>query len=232
MEEVGMCGGVEVAGAVICMDHCAAQVWVLFFWPGPFWPFTSTLAGCGGLWIVSARRRHKGAFVPRPHHIHHVMPVRQIWLDVSVTLMWVQSASGPEIANFTLYCLFCSIDMGVEARGREERWLGERRRREKGEQAGGSPHYLQEQIHNKFPHSTKPGRDDWHYFTPGWTKALIWAEYQMNGASVDSIQTILISLCPLLFLLSSSLPLSLTLTLFFQLQLSCLFCPQHSRFTE
>lgn len=31
---------------------------------------------------------------------------------------------------------------------------------EKGEQAGGSPHYLQEQIHNKFPHSTKPGRDD------------------------------------------------------------------------
>lgn len=28
------------------------------------------------------------------------------------------------------------------------------------EQAGGSPHYLQEQIHNKFPHSTKPGRDD------------------------------------------------------------------------
>ena len=33
-------------------------------------------------------------------------------------------------------------------------------RREEGEQAGGSPHYLQEQIHNKFPHSTKPGRDD------------------------------------------------------------------------
>ena len=33
-------------------------------------------------------------------------------------------------------------------------------RRYKGEQAGGSPHYLQEQIHNKFPHSTKPGRDD------------------------------------------------------------------------
>lgn len=28
--------------------------------------------------------------------------------------MWVQSASGPEIANFTLYCLFCSIDIGVE----------------------------------------------------------------------------------------------------------------------
>lgn len=74
--------------------------------------------------------------------------------------MWVQSASGPEIANFALYCLFCSIDMGVEAREGEERWLGERRRREKGEQAGGSPHYLQEQIHNKFPHSTKPGRDD------------------------------------------------------------------------
>lgn len=123
MEEVGICGRVEVAGAVICMGHCAAQVWVLFFWPGPFWPFTSTLAGCGGLWIVSARRRHKGAFVLWPHHIHHVMPVRQIWLDVSVTLMWVQSASGPEIANFTLYCLFWSIDMGVEARGREERWL-------------------------------------------------------------------------------------------------------------
>lgn len=38
--------------------------------------------------------------------------------------MWVQSASGPEIANFTLYCLFCSIDTGVEARGSEERWLG------------------------------------------------------------------------------------------------------------
>lgn len=33
-------------------------------------------------------------------------------------------------------------------------------RREKREQAGGSPHYLQEQIHNKFPHCTKPGRDD------------------------------------------------------------------------
>lgn len=33
-------------------------------------------------------------------------------------------------------------------------------RREAGEQAGGSPHYLQEQIHNKFPRSTKPGRDD------------------------------------------------------------------------
>lgn len=74
--------------------------------------------------------------------------------------MWVQGASGPEIANFTLYCLFCSIDMGVEARGREERWLGGEGGGEKGEQAGGSPHYLQEQIHNKFPHSTKPGRDD------------------------------------------------------------------------
>lgn len=164
-----------------------------FFWPGPFWPFTSTLAGCGGAWMVSARGRHKGAFVPPLHHIHHVMPVRQIWLDVSVTLMWVQSASGPEMANFTLYCLFCSIDIGVEAGGGEERRLRGRRRREKGEQAGGSPHYFEEQIHNKFPHSTKPGRDDWHYFTPTWTKGLIWAEYQMNGSSVDSIQTILIS---------------------------------------
>lgn len=38
--------------------------------------------------------------------------------------MWVQSASGPEIANFTLYCLFCSIDIGVKAGGGEERWLG------------------------------------------------------------------------------------------------------------
>lgn len=38
--------------------------------------------------------------------------------------MWVRGASGPEIANFTLHCLFCSIDMGVEALGREERWLG------------------------------------------------------------------------------------------------------------
>lgn len=44
--------------------------------------------------------------------------------------MWVQSASGPEIANFTLYCLFCGIDTGEEAREGEERWLGERRRRE------------------------------------------------------------------------------------------------------
>lgn len=228
MEEVWMCGkgggggGCDLHGPLCCTSLGA------FFWPGPFWPFTSTLAGCGGLWIVSARRRHKGAFVLRPHHIHHVMPVRQIWLDVSVTLMWVQSASGPEIANFTLYCLFCSIDMGVKAKGKEER---RRRRRQRGEQAGGSPHYLQEQIHNKFPHSTKPGRDDWHYFKPGWTKSLIWAEYQMNGASVDSIQTILISPCPPLFLLSSSLPLSLTLTLFFQLQLSCLFCAEHSHFT-
>lgn len=33
--------------------------------------------------------------------------------------MWVQSASGPEIANFTLYCPFCSIDIGVKARGGE-----------------------------------------------------------------------------------------------------------------
>lgn len=31
--------------------------------------------------------------------------------------MWVQSASGPEIANFTLYCLFCSIDIGVKVGG-------------------------------------------------------------------------------------------------------------------
>lgn len=38
--------------------------------------------------------------------------------------MWVQSASGPEIANFTLYCPFCSIDIGVKARGGEERWVG------------------------------------------------------------------------------------------------------------
>lgn len=49
----------------------------------------------------------------------------------------------------------------VEAKGGES---GEvawgRMRREKREQAGGSPHYLQEQIHNKFPHCTKPGRDD------------------------------------------------------------------------
>lgn len=43
-------------------------------------------------------------------------------------------------------------------RGRGERRGGSEG--EKGEQAGGSPHYLQEQIHNKFPHSTKPGRDD------------------------------------------------------------------------
>lgn len=181
-----------------------------FFWLGPFWPFTSTLAGCGELWIVSAWKRHKGAFVLRPHHIHHVMPVRQIWLDVSVTLMWVQSASGPEIANFSFYCLFCGIDMGGGGKelggGSGEVAWGRMR-----EQAGGSPHYLQEQIHNKFPHSTKPGRDDWHYFTPGWTKGLIWAEYQMNGVSVDSIQTILISPCAPLFLLS---PFS-SLTLFF-----------------
>lgn len=183
-----------------------------FFWPGPFWPFTSTLAGCGGAWIVSARGRHKGAFVPRLHHIHHVMPVRQIWLDVSVTLMWVQSASGPEMANFTLYCLFCSIDIGVEAGGEGGEVAWGRRWREKGEQAGGSPHYFEEQIHNKFPHSTKPGRDDWHYFTPAGTKGLIWAEYQMNGPSVDSIQTILISPHPPLFLFS---PLSFTLTLSF-----------------
>lgn len=67
--------------------------------------------------------------------------------------MWVQSASGPEIANFTLYCLFCGIDMGVEAAIQGKKG-GE------GKQAGGSPHYLLEQIHNKFPHSTKPGRDD------------------------------------------------------------------------
>lgn len=66
--------------------------------------------------------------------------------------MWVQGASGPEMANFTLQCLFCRIDMGTEARAGEERWLGE--------QAGGRPHYLQEQIHNKFPRLTKPGRDD------------------------------------------------------------------------
>lgn len=97
-----------------------------FFWPGPFWPFTSTLAGCGGVWIVSARGRHKDPFVPRLHHIHHVMPVRQIWLDVSVTLMWVQSASGPEIANFTLYCLFSSIDIGVKAGGERRGGLGEK----------------------------------------------------------------------------------------------------------
>lgn len=64
------------------------------------------------------------------------------------------------MANFTLYCLFCSIDIGVEAGGGEERRLRGRGRREKGEQAGGSPHYFEEQIHNKFPHSTKPGRDD------------------------------------------------------------------------
>lgn len=77
--------------------------------------------------------------------------------------MWVQSASGPEIANFTLYCLFCSIDIGVKAgggRGGEERWLGGEEGEEKETRQGGRPHYFEEQIHNKFPHSTKPGRDD------------------------------------------------------------------------
>lgn len=74
--------------------------------------------------------------------------------------MWVQSASGPEIANFTLYCLFCSIDMGWRQGGERRGSLGGEVGGKRGEQAGGSPHYLQEQIHNKFPHSTKPGRDD------------------------------------------------------------------------
>lgn len=69
--------------------------------------------------------------------------------------MWVQGASGPEIANFTLYCLFCSIDIGVMAGG-EVAWGEGGGKME----AGGSPHYFEEQIHNKFPHSTKPGRDD------------------------------------------------------------------------
>lgn len=40
--------------------------------------------------------------------------------------MWVQSASGPEIANFTLYCLFCSIDIGVKAGGERRGGLGEK----------------------------------------------------------------------------------------------------------
>lgn len=49
MEEVGMCVRVKVAGAVICMDHCAAQVWVLFFGLGPFGyllPLWLAVAGC------------------------------------------------------------------------------------------------------------------------------------------------------------------------------------------
>lgn len=36
MDEVGMCSGAGAVGAVICMDHCAAQVWVLFFGLDPF----------------------------------------------------------------------------------------------------------------------------------------------------------------------------------------------------
>lgn len=47
MEEVGICGRVEVAGAVICMGHCAAQVWVLFFLA---WALLAIYFHSGWLW--------------------------------------------------------------------------------------------------------------------------------------------------------------------------------------
>lgn len=44
-------GGGEAVGTVICMDHCAAQVWVLFFFFGldPFGhllPLWLAVVGC------------------------------------------------------------------------------------------------------------------------------------------------------------------------------------------
>lgn len=43
--------GVEVAGAVICMDHCAAQVWLLFFsiWA---WALLAIYFHSGWLWLA------------------------------------------------------------------------------------------------------------------------------------------------------------------------------------
>lgn len=45
-----MCSGVEAVGALICMDHCAAQVWVLFFFGldpfGHLLPLWLAVAGC------------------------------------------------------------------------------------------------------------------------------------------------------------------------------------------
>lgn len=68
----------------------------LLFLMRAFWPFTSTLAGCLERWMAFTPGPHKEAFVAQPHHIHHVMPVRQIWLDAPVTLMCVQQFGSVE----------------------------------------------------------------------------------------------------------------------------------------
>lgn len=204
-----------------------------FFWPGPFCPFTSTLAGCGGLWIVSAPRRHKGAFVLRLHHIHHVMPVRQIWLDVSVTLMWVQGASGPEIANFTLYCLFCSIDMGWRQRGKAERCLGGEGGR--GEESGQGVVLIicRSKFIINFP--ILQNRAEMIDTTLRQAEQKPWFEQNTKwmgerGLNSNNFNLSLSSLISPL-LLSPPFSLALTLFFFFQLQLSGPFCPQHSHFT-
>lgn len=56
------------------------------------------------------------------------------------------------MANFTLYCLFCSIDIGVEAgEGREARWLGGEGGGKKGSRQGVALIILRSKFIINFP---------------------------------------------------------------------------------
>lgn len=46
------------------------------------------------------------------HQIHHVVSLRQIRSVVARSLMSLQCASGPLMANFSLYCLFAALGAG------------------------------------------------------------------------------------------------------------------------
>ncbi len=87
---------------------------LFFFLMRAFWPFTSTLAGCLEWWMAFTPGPHKEAFVPQPHHIHHVMPVRQIWLDAPVTLMCVQQFGSGE--SHSLACSLSTFQANIDGR--------------------------------------------------------------------------------------------------------------------
>lgn len=94
-------------GTVICMAYCARQVWEQRWALGHLPPLGLSAERT---WMVPANST-KASLCSKPHHIHHVMPLRHIWLDISATLMWLRSASAPLMANFSLYCLFLAIEI-------------------------------------------------------------------------------------------------------------------------
>lgn len=95
-------------GGRVCCCHlhgplCCTSLAAFFFGEGLLAIYFHSGCLFGAVNGLRSRPPQK-PFVPWLHHIHHVMPVRQIWLDISVTLMCFQRASGLVVANLSLFC--------------------------------------------------------------------------------------------------------------------------------